>query len=142
MNILKDKRGTSESVSMLGIVFVCAIIFACILGGVQHINKLKMLDIFANEMVIKASTAGMYSGEEIEKKYEELVTTTGLKPTYKFSTDYDDAEGRVQYGDTITLELILSTKLLGFKDFSIPQTLKTTATGQSMQYWKGVQENS
>lgn len=137
MNLLKDKSGLSETVSMLGLVLICAIILSCILGVLAQMHKINLLDRFAHELILKASDIGACSGDEIEKRYEELVASTGLTPDYEFTATYFNIQKKtVQYGDTITLKLTLKTKLIGFSNFSIPQTLTTTSTEQSMQYWK------
>ncbi len=122
---------------MLGTVLICCILFSCIIGVLAQVHKINVLNNFAQEMVSKASEVGKCTGVEIEKRYLELVDTTGIKPNYIFIADYyNSAKKLVQYGEPITVELSFDSKLIGFGNYYIPQTLTTKSTEQSMQYWK------
>ncbi len=135
--ILKDKQGLSVTIQMLiGFIFI-ALLFSMFLGISAQTHKISVLDRFADEMAIAVSTQGKCKGEIISKRYEQLENSTGLSPKISYSTNfYDDSNKTVQYGDSITVELTLETKFIGWGNFYLPMTLKNNATRQSMQYWK------
>lgn len=137
IEILKDKRGFSVTVGMLGCVLVFALVFSCFLGVTVQMHKINVLDRFADEMAAKAGQQGRCSGSELDTRYNQLVEATGIKPTVEYVTSfYNSSKQLVQYGDAITVNLTLESNLIGFGDYYIPMILKAKSTEQSMQYWK------
>lgn len=97
-----------------------------------------MLDRFADEMVAKVALEGKCSGSEITERYEELVESTGIRPTISYDARYyNHSQKTVQYGDAITVSVQMQINVIGFGDFYITDEPIRKSTGQSMQYWKG-----
>ncbi len=135
--ILKDKRGVSNTITMLWAVVICAFLISIFIGISDQLHQLSALDQFADELVAKASLEGKCAGVELDERYAQLCESTKITPAVSFQADYyNSGKKRVQYGDSITVELSLQTKLIGWGDYYVPITYTKKATSQSMQYWK------
>lgn len=136
-NLLKNKDGMSVTIQALIGVLVFALLLSCSIGVGVALHTINVLDRFADEMATVVSTQGKCEGDDIDKRFNELVAATGITPDITFETEYyDGIEKTVQYGDSITVHLKYDSKLLGWGDYYLPLPLKRKATRQSMQYWK------
>lgn len=93
------------------------------------------MDYFAREMIDVATVAGRTDSSEITDRYNELVQEMGISPSYSWNADYFQ-DGKVQYGESIQVNLSLDTQVNGFGVFNVPITLTAAYSGLSQQYWK------
>ena len=136
MKTLWDNRGSSQLVAAVAAMFAILVLLFIGIAGVRLLNEYATLDSFANQYVRTAAQEGCTSNARIAAKLEELKESTGLHPVAAFSATYvSGSTTKVQYGDTITLNIKLDTELTAFR-MSIPATLKLTKTATSEQYWK------
>lgn len=138
ISVLKDKRGLSNTVEMLGVAIMLSVLTIAGLILFGYIHNITVLDRFADEMVSKVALEGKCSGAEITERYEELVESTGIRPTISYDAEYyNHSDKTVQYGNSITVTVQMEIDIIGFGDFMITDEPIRKSTGQSMQYWKG-----
>lgn len=137
--LFKDKRGFSDTVSMLGVALLLSILTIAGIVLASYIHNVTVLDRFADELVSKAALEGKCTGDEIDERYNELVKSTGLKPKVTFDANYyNNTKKTVQYGDSISVHVELELTIIGYgRTNYIKHLAVRTSTGQSMQYWKG-----
>jgi hypothetical protein len=133
---LSSKRGGAN-------IDVCVMIIVSIMMIVISINVFSLiiqkqnLDYFSKELLNTAATYGRIS-TEVNNRYTELRTQTGLSPVVTWTANYyNSADREVQLADTITVKLTLSTKFQGTGEFlPIPITLTAGGSTLSDRYWK------
>ena len=138
ISLLRDKCGISNTVEMLGVTILLSILTIAGIVVAGYIHNITVLDRFADEMVSKVAFEGKCSGAEITERYEELVKSTGIRPTISYDAKYySHSDKTVQYGNSITVTVQMEINVIGFGDFIITDEPIRKSTGQSMQYWKG-----
>ena len=133
---LRSRRAEGYIETAVG-VFVALLLVVFSLNVFHLFTVRSDLDLYAKQVLETACACGS-TGEETERRIEELERKTGLSPEVSFEgTEYLNA-GRpaVQYGDEVSVTLTLRTSLQGFGLFSVPVTLQAYATGLSRRYWK------
>lgn len=137
LQVLKNNRGgvsqfVAATISMLAIIML----FLALAAGLKAFNEYGTLNDFGNELVKTAANTGRCSGEKLTDRYDQLIASTGIKPTVTYSADYFNSDDKtVQYGNVITLQLSFNTNISAI-GISIPITLQVTKTAESQQYWK------
>ena len=133
---LKNKRAEGYIETAVG-VFVALLLVVFSLNVFHLFTVRSDLDLYAKQVLETACACGS-TGEETERRIEELERKTGLSPEVSFEgTEYLNAgHPVVQYGDEVSVTLTLRTSLQGFGLFSVPVTLQAYATGLSRRYWK------
>lgn len=132
---LVSKNGEGYIDVVVG-VLVSMMVLVLALNVFSFLTVKQDMDYFAKEMIFSATAYGKTT-DEINTRYSELTTETGLNPTISWQTTYFDSFNEtVQYGDTITVTLTYHTFLKGFGVFQIPVTLTAKHSGLSQMYWK------
>lgn len=135
--ILADKKGMSNTVSVLWAILIFSFVMSLFIGVGQQLHVIFTLDQFANELVAKASIEGRCSGSALNERYNQLCKSTGLKPKVTYTANYwSKPKKLVQYGDEITVTLDLESRLVAWGNRGIDIPYKVKATSQSMEYWK------
>lgn len=135
--ILKNNDGLSNTVEMLGVAILLSIFSIAAIVVAGYVHNLTVLDRFADEMVSKAALEGRCAGAEIDRRYRDLVASTGITPTIAFDADYYDYTSKtVQYGEAITVSLSAEIKVIGFGTNYLTNIAVRKSTEQSQQYWK------
>jgi hypothetical protein len=133
--ILKSKGGEGYIDVVVG-VLISTMLLVLIINVFSFLTVKQDMDYFAKEMIFVATAYGKTT-DEVNSRYTELVTETGLNPTISWQTTYFDSfDETVQYGDTITVTITYHTFLKGFGVFQIPVTLTAKHSGLSQMYWK------
>ena len=133
---MKPKSG--EMFIDVAILILCAMMVIVLALNTFSFFVIKQdLDHYAKEMIKVSAVAGKTAGTEITNRRAELNNETGLTPTVTFAAAYfNNSAKTVQFGDTITVTLTVSTRFQGFGIFSIPVTLTARHSGLSQRYWK------
>lgn len=136
-SFLKDRKGgVDQYVGALFSMLALLALFVALSAGMNALNEYHTLNDFGGELAIAAGNAGRCSGDRVEKRYQELVSATGVSPDVEYSADYvDPNEKTVQYGETITVNLSLNAKISAL-GISVPVPMHITKTAESQQYWK------
>lgn len=135
-NVIKSKRG--EMYVDVAVMVLCAMMLIVLALNTFSFFAVKQdLDYYAKEMIKIAAVTGKTTGAKIDHRKVELTAETGLNPAVSFDATYFNASERtVQFGDTITVTLTVSSQFQGFGLFSVPVTLTAKHSGLSQRYWK------
>ncbi|MBQ9483148.1 MAG: DUF4320 family protein [Ruminiclostridium sp.] len=134
-NISRCRRGEGYVNVCIGVIaFVIVIVIA--INIFSFITLRSDMEIVADELLETATYTGCFGAD-----YDSIKNT--LKGDY---FDFDTAEGaesffnaaykRVQLGDTMCVEVRVTTYLRGVGAFKIPVTLTVKRSGISEKYWK------
>lgn len=133
--VICDKRGEGYVDICIGVIaFVIVIVIA--INIFSFITLRSDMELVADELLETATYTGCFGTDYGNMK-------TMLKSDY---FDFDTAEGaesffnaaykRVQLGDTMWVEVRVTTYLRGVGAFKIPVTLTVKRSGISEKYWK------
>lgn len=135
MKQIRNKRAEGYidvAVAVLVISFLLVLLVS-VFGILTQKQDLKYM---CSELVESATINGKV-GDEVQARYEELCKETGLTPDVTFDAVYfDEATGKVQFGDRISCTLTMNTTLPGFGGKLFPMKLTVTVSGLSQIYWK------
>jgi hypothetical protein len=135
MKKLKNNRaeGYIDVVVAVLVVSFLLILMVSVFGAVSRKQNLKYM---CSELVEVATATGGV-GEEVQARYETLCEETGMDPIVNFRTVYfDEASGKVQFGEVITCTLSVEFGLPGFIGEWLAFTMTATESGLSQVYWK------
>ncbi len=131
----RSKRGEGY-IDVIISVFVLLMVIVLALNVFSFLSLKQDMDYFAKEMIFTATAFGRTTGE-VDARYSELETQTGLSVDVNWQAEYFSVSaGTVQYGDTITVTLTYQTTLKGFGTIPVPITLTAKHSGLSQKYWK------
>jgi hypothetical protein len=135
-SVLVSKRGNSY-IDVVVMVLATMMVLAIAINVFGLFMQKQKLDYFAKELLNTVGTYGRIS-TEVDNRYNELASQTGLSPTVAWTASYyDNASKEVQLGDTITLALTLTANFKGTGEFlPIPVTLISGGSTLSQRYWK------
>ena len=136
--VLKDNAGgVNQFVATAISILVIVMFFIVLTAGMKAYNQYGTLNDFAGQLAITAGDAGRCTGDNLTKRYNELVNATGLAPDAEYSAEryVNTSLHTVQYGDTITVIVTLHTEVSAIGTH-IPITLSLIKTAKSQQYWK------
>lgn len=136
-NLIRNKKAEGYIDTVIcTLAIMMLLVFA--LNIFSFLNMKQDMDFFAKEMVSVATETGKISGEQLDKRYSELCTETGISPTYSFngSKVVSTNTSLVQLGDTMLITLTYDTEIKGFGIFKTPISLTVTQSGLSHKYWK------
>ena len=133
--VICDKRGEGYVDVCIGVIaFVVVIVIA--INIFSFITLRSDMELVADELLETATYTGCFGTDYGNMK-------TMLKSDY---FDFDTSEGagsffnaaykRVQLGDTMWVEVRVTTYLRGVGAFKIPVTLTVKRSGISEKYWK------
>lgn len=133
--MIQSKKGESY-IDVAVAVVVVAFILVFAVSIFQMVTLKQDLNYMADELIKTATVSGRI-GEEVEQRYAELCTETGLTPEVSFSALFFDAASRkVQLGNSITVTLTTGLTLPGFGGYMFPINATVTESGLSRIYWK------
>ena len=133
---LVSKRGESY-IDMAVIVLASMMIIVIAINVFSLITLNQKLDYFKGELLNTAATYGRIS-TEVNDRYNELVTQTGISPTVTWTAVYyDTSDKEVQLSDEIAITLTMQTDFQGTGEMSIiPLTLTSKGSALSERYWR------
>lgn len=136
IKLLKSKRGEGY-IDTIVVVLTSMMIIIIAINVFSLVTLKQSLDYFSRELLNTASTYGRIS-TEVNDRYNELKTQTGLSPTVTWSAQYYDiTDKKVQLSDKITVTLTLQTNFQGTGEMTIiPLTLTSNGSTLSERYWK------
>ncbi len=133
--ILKSKNGEGYidlAVAVLVLVFILVVAIS-----LWSAITLKQDMRYMCEELIETATSTGKIGDEVNRRFAELCSETGITPTVSWNaTYYNAAKKQVQLGDTITCTISHEITLQGFGEFTLPFTVTVTQSGLSRVYWK------
>lgn len=157
--MLRRKRGEAY-IDTVVTVFLSLMVIAVSLNLYSYYTAYHRLDYIAQEMLRISAMRGETAGTEIEERFDELKSNTGLGNdgdgshgygrTENLSYSYEGSEiinnannvtGAVQIGNVIRITLTCNAKvnLMG-KTGIVQVPMSITKTGLSEYYWKNTQE--
>ncbi|MFA6730585.1 MAG: DUF4320 family protein [Candidatus Izemoplasmatales bacterium] len=135
VSLIKNKRGDGY-IDVVISVLVSMMMIVLILNVFSFMTVKQDMDYFAKEMINCAAANGTTTGR-VNTRYYELVAETGIAPAVVWNTSYFNASQQtVQLGDTITVTLVLQSRVRGLGVISIPVTLTAKHSGISQKYYK------
>lgn len=136
MKKVLNNKGVSNLTSTLVGLLSLTIMLVISITFITVVNVQTSLNEFGNQMIISCQNYGKTDGNEIDARYEQLENTLNISPTVTYSATYfNSIDKTVQYGDLITITLVLEydINLLGFDETLQFEIVKT---GLSEVYWK------
>lgn len=131
----QNKKGEGYidiAVEILVIAFV--LLFTVSIASVVNLHQ--DLRYMCGELLDAATEAGRI-GPETDARYEELCREAGITPDIEYIASYfNESEGTVQLGDSISCTLSYQMSLPGFGGFELPFSVTVTMSGLSERYWK------
>ena len=133
--LLRNNRG-SGYIDVVIMILCSMLVLVLALNTFTFLAQKQSLDYYAREMLTIAVVNGTTANSDIVERQIKLTGETGLNPDIDYSESEASYDGKVQYGDIITVKLTYSTTFKGFGIFDIPISLTVQKSGISQKHWK------
>ncbi len=134
---VKNTQGFSELVSTVIGLFCITCMLIISITFVDVVNEQVTLNEFSNQMIDIICDVGDINSSEIIERFDELKTNLGIDAEIEITGSSDGFyDGKIQYGDTITVTLTSEYEINLLGIYSTTKTFSITKTGRSQIYWK------
>lgn len=134
--LLKSKKAESY-IDVVVMVICSTMVIIIAINCFALFTKKQNLDYFAKELLNSATVSGRIS-TEVDARFQELTSQTGLSPTVTWTASYfDPSQKTIQLAESISVTITYQTSFQGTGEMNIiPVTLTSTYSALSERYWK------